>query len=408
MNDYTILREYGKKLAEIAALPIQDEKKRLWIENNSLNKQRPLVVIDQLPWHEINRSEEMKLECEDEFLRSVEWTIKSLLYRWNHFACDMVVENRIDIPKSVHNFNYGIDIVEETLATDNENDVVSHKYNDEVATEEALDALKPDKIWVDTELDNKRLEICNEIFNGIIPVRLKGVEIHAGLWDRISQMRPAESIIWDIIDRPEFTKKVVQKFVDLTMSTVDQCEELGILDADMQYVHCTGAYNKELPKAGFNPDKPRAKDVWAFGMAQIFSTVSPAMHDEFEIELVKPLYERFGLMYYGCCEPLENVIPYIRKIKNVRKISVSPWANIEKCAENIGKDYVFSCKPNPSLIASGSIEKDGMMDQISRVIKATEANDTPVELILKDISTVGNNLKVIDDWAQIVMGIVDK
>lgn len=408
MNDYTILREYGKKLAEIAALPIQKEKKRLWTENNSLNKQRPLVIIDQLPWHEINRCDEMKLECEDEFLRSVEWTIKSLLYRWNHFACDMVIENRIDIPKSVHNLNYGIDIVEETLATDNENDIVSHKYNDEVATEEALDALKPDKIWVDTELDNKRLEICNEIFDGIIPVRLKGVEIHAGLWDRISQMRPAESIIWDIIDKPEFTKKVVQKFVDLSMSTVDQCEELGILDADMQYVHCTGAYNKELTASGFNPDKPRAKDVWAFGMAQIFSTVSPAMHDEFEIELVKPLYERFGLMYYGCCEPLENVIPYIRKIKNVRKISVSPWANIEKCAENIGKDYVFSCKPNPSFIASGSIENDGMMDQINRVIKATEKNNTPVEFILKDISTVGNNLKVLDEWAQIVMGIVDK
>lgn len=408
MSDRTVLQTLGAKLSEIAALPIQQQKKQLWTLNNSLQKTRPLVIIDQLPWYEINRSDEMKLVCEDAFLRSVEWTIRSLLYRWNHFACDMVIENRIDIPMSVHNLNYGINIIEETLATDSESDVVSHRYCDEIPDESSLSELKPDRIWADTELDNKRMQICGEIFKDIIPVRLKGVEIHAGVWDRIAQMRPAETILWDIIDKPEYTKRVVKKFVDLTMDTIGQCEELGILDDKAQYVHCTGAYNNELPASGYDANKPRAKDCWAFGMAQIFSSVSPAMHDEFEIELVKPLYESFGLMYYGCCEPLEKVIPYIRKIKNVRKISVSPWADIEKSAEEIGGDYVFSAKPNPSSISSGIIEKDCMIDQIDRVIKAADINNTPVELVLKDISTVGNRLEVLDEWAETVMNIVDK
>lgn len=102
MEDQTLLRELGKRLSQIAALPIQQQKRDLWIAHNSLGRTRPLVCIDQLPWHEINRSDEMKLECEDVFLRSVEWDIKSLLYRWNHFACDMVIENRIDIPMCIH------------------------------------------------------------------------------------------------------------------------------------------------------------------------------------------------------------------------------------------------------------------------------------------------------------------
>ena len=50
-----------------------------------------------------------------------------------------------------------------------------------------------------------------------------------------------------------------------------------------------GHITQELPADGFNMKQPRAKDCWAFGMAQIFSTVSPEMHNEFEIELVKPL-----------------------------------------------------------------------------------------------------------------------
>ena len=74
--------------------------------------------------------------------------------------------------------------------TDIENDIVSHRYHDEVPDEGALGVLKPDEISVDRELDSRHMDICSEIFHGIIPVRLKGVEIHAGVWDRIAQMRP--------------------------------------------------------------------------------------------------------------------------------------------------------------------------------------------------------------------------
>ena len=141
-------------------------------------------------------------------------------------------------------------------------------------------------------------------------------------------------------------------------------------------------------------------------MAQILSTVSPKMHVEFEIELVRPLYERFGLLYYGCCEPLENIIPYIRKINNVRKISVSPWADSAKCAQHIGKDYVFSAKPNPAFIASGVLDTESAMAQIQAVLSTCASNNTPVEFILKDISTVSGKLESLDQWADMAMGLI--
>ena len=75
--------------------------------------------------------------------------------------------------------------------------------------------------------------------------------------------------------------------------------------------------------------------------------MSPAMHEEFEIEYMKPVYERFGLINYGCCEPLDRKIDMIRKVGNVRKISVSPWADQQRAAMNMGSDYIFLRKPNP-------------------------------------------------------------
>ena len=339
-NDAKILKELGKKIAEIAHLPVQNEKKELWRKNNDLEPVRPMVYIDQLPWHELGKSDELKNRCEDEFLRTVETGLLQMLYRWRHFPCDMVVENRLDIPHEIHNLDYGIHIMEDVRQTDESNDIVSHKYVDQIDTPEKLEMLKADKIWVDHKLDEEDFERGSEIFDGILPVRFSGVQIHAGVWDRIAQMKPAEAILWDIIDRPDFVKDIVRKFVELTEATLTQCEEQGLLDPEAQYVHCTGAYTDDLPKQ--QGEKAMAKNVWAFGMAQIFSTVSPDMHNEFEIELVKPLYEKLGLLYYGCCEPLENKIDIVRKLSNVRKISVSPWADANKSAEHMGADYVMS------------------------------------------------------------------
>jgi hypothetical protein len=317
----------------------------------------------------------------------------------------MVVENRIDIPKTIHHLDYGIHIVDEVLKTSEDNDIMSHKYEDQLESAEQLESLKPDAITADTELDKKHVAICNEIFDGIIPVRLAGVQIHSGVWDRIAQMRSVTKILWDIIDKPEFIEAIVKKFVDLTMATVDQCEKLGLLDAHLQYVHCTGAYTKDLPSKEYDGVKASAKDCWSFGMAQMFTTVSPAMHEEFEIDLVKPLYERFGLLYYGCCEPLEKKIDIIRKIKNVRKISVSPWANAVTCAENIHGDYVLSLKPNPAFFVAGFAEEN-VVKTVRNAIAAAKAHNTPIEIIQKDVSTVEYHLDNLDRWEQIVMRIV--
>jgi hypothetical protein len=44
-------------------------------------------------------------------------------------------------------------------------------------------------------------------------------------------------------------------------------------------------------------------------------------------------------------------IPILRKIKNLRKISISPWADVEKATKEIQNDYVISLKPNSAMLA---------------------------------------------------------
>jgi len=407
MKDAEILKNLSYDLAKIAALPVQNEKKAMWRALNGLDMVRPMVCLDQLPWHELNIDDELTLQCEDLFLRGIERDIRRCLYKWKRFPADMVVENRIDVPKTVYGLNYGLKIVEETIGKQDGNDVVSHKYIDQCPDEESLYAIRNDDIRADSALDKEHMEMCEHIFKDILPVRLFGVSIHAGVWDRIAQARPIETILYDIIDRPEFTKKVAKKFLDLTMSTVDQCEELGLLEAKDPLVHCTGSYVDDLPAKNYDPEHTTAKDCWAFTMAQMFSTVGPAMHEELDIDIIKPLCDRFGLIYYGCCEPLNKKIDIVRKIKNVRKISVSPWADINESAMNIAGDYVFSGKAHPVYVAGGKLQAEQVKDQVEQMIEACKSNNTSCEIILKDVSTVSGNPHVLTEWEKLVMKIVE-
>ena len=405
-RDTEILRGLGHELSKVASLPVQDEKKAMWRALNGLRMVRPMVCMDQLPWHELNVDDELTLLCEDEFLRSIEKDIRKTLYKWNHFPADMVVENRIDVPKTVRGLNYGLKIVEETLDKQDGNDVVSHKYLDICPDEESLEAIQPDVIEADEALDKEHMDICREIFKDIMPVRLFGVWIHAGVWDRIAQARSVETILYDIIDRPEFTKKVAKKFLDLTMSTVDQCEALGLLEAEDPLVHCTGAYVDDLPTKDYDPLHTTAKDCWALTMAQLFSTVGPDMHEEFDIDIMMPLFDRFGLIYYGCCEPLNKKIDIVRKIKNVRKISISPWADIDESAMKIAGDYVFSGKAHPVHVALGTLKSNEVKEQVGHMLRACKENNTSCEIILKDVSTVSGNPQVLTEWEKLVMQLV--
>jgi hypothetical protein len=141
-------------------------------------------------------------------------------------------------------------------------------------------------------------------------------------------------------------------------------------------------------------------------MAQIFVSVSPAMHQEFDLDYAAKWYSRFGLGYYGCCEPLDAKLDIVQRLPNLRKISMSPWVNVERGAERIGRDFVFSRKPRPALLAEDTFPEEAIRADLEETYGACARQGTPVEFILKDISTVRYEPHRLWKWADIAMNVV--
>ncbi len=141
------------------------------------------------------------------------------------------------------------------------------------------------------------------------------------------------------------------------------------------------------------------------GLAQMFSTVSPAMFKEFEVDYAARIFARFGLVYYGCCDPLDRKMNEVRQIPNVRKVSMSPWTDQERGAAEIGKRYVFSRKPSPAFLAPDRFDEEAVRADLVATRKTCDCHGCALEYILKDISTVGYEPQRLFTWARIAMEV---
>lgn len=283
-KDRDVLRGLAQRVAEIAALPVQQETICLWKALNGLRPVRPMVMIDQIPWHEMEVGQELTLQTEDDFCREVETTLRRSLYAWRHMRADMVVEPVVEIPKVIRGEGFGIEIVERTAVTDPRNDIVGHAYLDQLQTEDDLRKIREPEIYLDEQAAAEAHEKAQGIFGGVLEVRMQGRFPVFAPWDLIVQWRSPEHAILDLVDKPQFMHGIMARLTEVHLSLLGQLEQRGLLGSGQRTIHCTGAYVDELPAPGFDPEHPRARDLWTYGMAQVFSTVSPAMHEEFWLD----------------------------------------------------------------------------------------------------------------------------
>ena len=226
----------------------------------------------------------------------------------------------------------------------------------------------------------------------ILPVKITGqptgYDLGCKTWDTIAMLMGAEDLLIGLAEEPAFMHQLVQRLTDIFLHTVKQYEEQNLIDMEPLYCHSASASASGMGKAAGDYEHNNLKKVWGRGLAQILAAVSPAMHDEFDIQYMIKAMEPFGYVYYGCCEPLDRKIDILEQIPNLRKISITPWADINTAAERIGSRYVISCKPNPAQLSLGKLNRDAVYKELAGILSACRKNNCSFELVLKDISTV--------------------
>ena len=227
-KDIRILRELCKQIAQIAAQPEQAQKKTLWQKLNGLKPERPMFMIDEMPWNELNGENELTLLCEDEASRLIETDLRRQIYRSRHIYDDYVFEPFLYVPKKIIGadydpltgvaLDYGIDIKQNTIEHEEGNAVLAHEYFDQLETQEDLIKLRVPEIRLDEQATAKREEIAHAAADGILEVRMDGFTPWFAAWDYIIEWRGMEKIIFGMYDEPEFIHAIIQKILDISLA----------------------------------------------------------------------------------------------------------------------------------------------------------------------------------------------
>jgi len=131
------------------------------------------------------------------------------------------------------------------------------------------------------------------------------------------------------------------------------------------------------------------------------------MFAEFIFPYLNKVSQNFGLVYYGCCEPVHPLWPTIKQFKNLRKITISPWCDQKFMAEAVGKNYVLSRKPHPMQLCGESFNHESFAAHIKETLDITK--DNFVELIFRDTCTLNGTMTGrVKEACEIVKELIDR
>jgi len=412
-KDKRIIRDLAKRVAEIASLPIHDEKRDMWTRLNKLERVRPLIhvqAIDGSIWAELIPGDQ--LQTTDPFCRGHEMALRKKIYCWENFPDDRVVDDVIVCTIAVHgdcrstgfgmktnmvrpDMPFGAGLLKNTI--ENESDIDNIQTEPQVSVD-----------WEGTEQHYQRL--C-DLYDGILKVEKRG---HNFFWltvmDQFINWRGVDQMFLDLIDRPKWIHEALERITLGHISSIKQIEKLGALSpGNGNNTLGSGGYawTDQLPQPDFDGEHVRLKDIWCRCATQIFTAgISPEMHDEFAIQYEKRIMEHFGLSTYGCCEPLHNKMKYIRKIENLRRVSMSPWVDIELASAEVGKDYVYTHKPNPTIVSMDGWDPELARSKLRDAFEKTR--DNVLEVNFQDLHTVHNEPHRLTEWTQIAMQLAEE
>ncbi len=399
LSDLNILRELAKHQLDISQAPVNQERRRLWYKHNALQGEHPIVLAEAgIVFNALVPAS--SLLCQEEWARGLERTLRATIFQYEHIQDDSVVEPYIKCNWHVNVSNYGIPI--QRVHGDIGGERGSYRWDAPIKDLRVdFEKLHPRTYSVDREGTLAWKAHLEQVFEGTLDVRLRG-----GFWWTVGMTWTAidhiglENLMLFMYDDPEGLHRLMAFFRDDHIAFAEWLETEGLLTPNNEndYIGSgSRGYTTELPQT--NDGIVGLKDLWVLSESQETVGISPEMYAEFVFPYQRAVIEKFGLSYYGCCEPVHERWECLRQVPNLRSVSVSPWCDQEFIAEAMGRNYVFSRKPNPTLISTERFDEDAIRKDLRYTLDV--AKDCEVELIMKDVHTLAGEPWRLARWVQI-------
>ena len=415
-KDREAIRTVAKRYREIAELPIMKERKRLWKASNDLKSERPMFLFE--PYWTAGFLDGYEFKCEHPLLRNVETRMAYDITQFEQLDDDIVLEPFFRLcwydPKTllIGPLDYGEIKITEHHA---QGDSIAYRSDFPIKTPDDVKKLKHRNLSFDRGPSLAMKAMLEDLIGDILPIRLENYDSFffdqghhpftglnfIGLTSDVFKLLGTENMMMWMYDEPDALHELCRFLADEKLAFYNFLlkEEILTPNANSHFIACANyGYVEDLPSESDEPTRT-LKDLWVDADAQETQGFAPSQFNEFFLPYIAEVANEFGLAYYGCCETIHDRFDLISKaIHNIRIVSVSPWSDPYKCAEQFGKNYVFSKKPCPAYVSSGTPLWDLVKKEAESVRDATRANGCNLEVLFRDTYSPLVTPQIAAEW----------
>ncbi|HJD29738.1 MAG TPA: hypothetical protein H9914_12200 [Candidatus Blautia avicola] len=389
------LRELAKKQLDYAEDPVNKKRIQEWYDHNDLKGQRPMIQLEI--WGFEQEIIEPRLKCQSPEARELEWQLYQNFLNRELFDDDKVVPDYF--PMNYDTWFKLFDIDVQVADPENTNRGLGHKFIPVLGDlEEDYEngKIKASTYGVNLENTQKKAEFVQEIIGDILPVKIKMDCLYSVPTQMLVHIMGMEQMMMNMYDYPELFQRLMEQIEEDTLSYYKMLEDKRLILPTTGFETVgqgTMAFTRELPGEDTLKERPLTPgDVWGFMDSQETLGISPDMYEE----LVFPCYEKigkqFGLLSYGCCEPVNPIWDRcLTKFKNLRKVSISPWCDEEFMGERLrDSKVIYQRKPSPNYLGvSPVLDEEALRAHFRKTLEA--AKGCKLEFTQRDVYTLHGN-----------------
>lgn len=402
-QDAAVVRDLATRYAEVSADENQNPRRDRWRSLHGLTPVAPPIYMrGGQCWREI--PELAVRQCEDPVLAGLERQLRQRLY-WAEVGDDSVFEPWLTVAAVHRTEGWGVE-VKRIPPTQPRG---AWKQQPPIREPEDIRKLVRPRHDIDCAATADLAGRARDAMGDILPIHIdRGPAWRMWTGDLatiLGHLRGIEAFMLDMMDRPEWLHELMAVLRDGVLASHDEAEAAGDWSL-ADHLNQAFGYAPELPDPAPNRHGAQRRQLWGYQAAQEFTLVSPAMHEEFLLRYQRPILDRFGLVAYGCCEDLTRKIDMLRTVPNLRRIAVAPAADVARCAEQIGRDYVMSYRPNPAEMVCCGFDEDRIRQIVRRDLATCRG--LCVDITLKDVNTVENQPQRLGRWVRIVKEVIEE
>jgi hypothetical protein len=409
-TDVAVLRELAKCVREACESTENRERVRLFYQHDAGPADRPIVLTETDGGIEMVMPDYTP-RCSEPWARGWERYLREMLMHHEIIRDDYPLEPWINVGWQISMSDVGVQ-------SRNTNPDVEPGQRGAYHIEKAIEDLErdfhllhPRTFSVDKDASLEQKAMLEEVFDGVLGVRMRGNPWWTmGLTQKAVYLIGLENLMMYMFDQPEALHRLMAFLRDDNLALLDWMTDEGILNLNNEndYIGSgSRGYTHALPGSARELGAPaRTQDMWALIESQETVGVGPRQYEEFIFPYENAIAQRFGGVYYGCCEPVHTRWEVLKNLANLRRVSVSPWCDEDFMGEALADKLVYSRKPNPTLVSTDLFDEDLIRADLRKTLSVTSKNNCSTEIIMKDVHTLKGEPDRLTRWTALAREVI--